>query len=68
MPDPLTLFLGVLFGAIGTGFFIYGKKQQAFVPLLCGVGLMVLPYFIANIFLLILAGIVLTVLPYFIRA
>jgi len=67
MPDPLTLFLGVLFGAIGTGFFIYGKKQQALVPLFCGLGLMALPYFIANIYLLILAGIVITALPYFIR-
>lgn len=28
-----TLILGVIFGAIGLGFFVYGKKQKAIIPL-----------------------------------
>ena len=32
----VTLFLGVVFGAFGLGYFVYGKRQQALVPLTCG--------------------------------
>lgn len=62
-----TLFWGVLFGSIGLGFFIYGKKQQVIMPLLCGIGLMGLPYFISNVYVMVLTGIVLVVLPFLIR-
>ncbi len=37
------LLWGLLFGSIGLAFAIYGRKQRAPVPLLCGVGLMVYP-------------------------
>ena len=43
-----TLLWGVLFGSIGLGFFIYGKRQGAPVPLACGLLLMVFPYFVSN--------------------
>lgn len=62
-----TLFLGVLFGSIGLGFFIYGRKQRKVVPLLCGLMLMIVPYFIPDNLLLFLAGAVLVAIPYFIR-
>ena len=62
-----TLFLGVLFGSIGLGFFIYGRKQRKVVPLLCGIVLMIVPYFIPNNLLLFLIGALLVALPYFIR-
>jgi len=26
---------GVIFGAVGLAYFVYGKKQQRFVPLFC---------------------------------
>ena len=58
---------GMIFGSIGVGFFIYGKKQKAFIPLFSGLGLIVAPYFISNIYILVLSGIVLIALPYFIR-
>ena len=61
------LFLGLLFGSVGTGFFIYGKKQGAPVPLVCGMLLMVVPYFISNSWLLFAAGLALAVIPYFVR-
>jgi len=62
-----TLIWGILFGSIGLGFFVYGKKQKSIIPLLSGLGLMVFPYFISNIYVLVLTGIVLVVLPYFIK-
>jgi len=58
---------GMIFGSIGLGFFIYGKKQKSIIPLISGIGLMVSPYLISNIYALILLGIVLVALPYFIK-
>jgi hypothetical protein len=62
-----SLFLGLLFGSIGTGFSIYGWRQRAVVPLLCGVALMIVPYFISSTLLLFLVGAVLIAIPYFVR-
>jgi hypothetical protein len=57
----------LLFGSIGLGYFIYGKKQKAVVPLVCGVALMIFPYFVSNGLLLAGIGIVLSAIPYFLR-
>jgi hypothetical protein len=57
----------LLFSSIGLGFFIYGKKQRAVVPLVCGIALMVYPYFISNVMLLVGIGVVLMAVPYFLR-
>ena len=62
-----SLLWGVLFGSIGLGFFVYGKKQKAPVPLACGLALMVFPYFISNGALMALVGAVLMAIPYFVR-
>jgi hypothetical protein len=61
------LLWGLLFGSLGLGFFVYGKKQKAVVPMVCGIGLMVYPYFISNTYALVAIGCVLTAVPYFIR-
>ena len=61
------LFLGLLFSTIGLGFFIYGKKQGAMVPLICGLVLMVYPYFVSNPVVEILIGVALIAVPYFVR-
>jgi hypothetical protein len=62
-----SLLWGLLFGSIGIGFAIYGKKQHKAVPLICGLALMIFPYFITNTILLVVVGIALTALPYFVR-
>ena len=62
-----SLLLGVLFGSVGLGFFIYGRRQRTIVPLLCGLTLMVVPYFIPNALLLVAVGFVLVAVPYFVR-
>jgi hypothetical protein len=55
------------FGSIGLGFFIYGKKQRAVVPLICGIALILFPYFVSNVILLLGIGALLVAIPYFIR-
>jgi hypothetical protein len=61
------LLWGLLFGSIGLGYFIYGKKQGAVVPLVCGLGLMIFPYFVPNTMLLVGVGALLIAVPYFLR-
>lgn len=65
--DTAWLLWGLLFGSIGLGFFVYGKKQRALVPLLCGLVLMIFPYFVSNAILLVAIGVTLVALPYFVR-
>ncbi len=62
-----SLLWGVLFGAIGLGYFVYGKKQRAVVPLVCGVALMVLPYLVSGAWLLVALGAAIAAVPYFVR-
>lgn len=62
-----SLWWGLLFGSIGLGFFIYGKRQSAPVPLVCGLLLMVFPYFVSSPWALVLAGSALIAIPYFAR-
>jgi hypothetical protein len=57
----------LLFGSIGLGFFIYGRKQRAAVPLICGLALMIFPYFVSNSILLVVIGVALMAIPYFFR-
>jgi hypothetical protein len=61
------LLWGVLFSSIGLGYFIYGRKQSKLIPLLCGVALMVFPYFMPNTVVLFVIGAIFTAVPNFIR-
>ncbi len=65
--DTNQILLSVLWGAIGMGYFVYGKKQQRFVPLVSGIALMGFPYFVENWIASVAIGVVLTVLPFVIR-
>ncbi|MEJ2508313.1 MAG: hypothetical protein P8009_02350 [Gammaproteobacteria bacterium] len=61
-----SLLLSVLFGAIGTAYFIYGKRQESYVPLFAGIGLFVFPMFISNVWLMLLTGVALSAAPFLI--
>jgi hypothetical protein len=65
--DTSTLLWGLLFSSIGLGFFLYGKKQRAIVPLVCGLALMIYPYFVGSSLVLVAVGVVLVAIPYFVR-
>ena len=65
--DTSSILWGLLFGSVGFGFFLYGRKQKSAVPLLCGLALMVFPYFVSDTVLLVAIGVVLIATPYFLR-
>jgi hypothetical protein len=64
---PALLLWGLLFSSIGLGFFLYGRKQRAVVPLVCGLVLMIYPYFVPNVVGLVVIGVGVTAIPYFLR-
>jgi len=66
--NPAILLWGVVFSSIGLGFFIYGKRQQRLVALLCGLALMIFPYFVSSAVFMVLIGTVLTAIPFVIKS
>jgi hypothetical protein len=67
MNSGLGFLVYVLFGSIGLGYFVYGKKQKMLVPLVCGICLMIYPYFVSNSILLVIIGCIFLGTPYFVR-
>jgi hypothetical protein len=65
MGSNASIMWNLLFGAIGVGYFLYGKKQRRPLPFACGLLLMVFPYFVANTTALVIVGAVLSFIPYF---
>jgi len=60
----MTLVLSTIFGAFGTGYFIYGKKQAHLSSLLCGFALVVFPWFVDSVFWTVIVGLVLMAIPF----
>jgi hypothetical protein len=54
-----TLFASLIWGSIGLGFAIYGKKQRATAPLVGGILLMGISYLIGSALTMSLVGVVL---------
>jgi len=67
MGDSTSLLIGLVFGSIGVGYCIYGKKQSHLVAFLAGILLMGLPYAVDNNAMLIVLSLVVMVLPKFIK-
>ena len=63
MDDSGTFFWGLMFGAIGAGYFIYGKNQRNLVILGLGVLLLVFPYFVSGLTTTLVIGVGLTLMP-----
>jgi hypothetical protein len=59
--------LGVVTGAIGMGYVVYGRKAGQPVAFLAGIGLMVYPYFVDGLWWAIGIGVGLTLAPWFMR-
>jgi len=62
MPDPSTLFVIIVFSAVGLAGFRHGKRERNMTCLLLGVVLMVYPYFVEGLVLNLLVGAVLSAL------
>ena len=54
--DAHSLFASLLWGSIGSGFIIFGKKQGEPVPLFGGIALVAVSYFIESAFLMSLVS------------
>ena len=67
MGSTASLVWNVVFSAVGAGYFVYGKRQQETVPLICGLVLMVFPYFVSNAWALFVIGAILMALPFYFR-
>ena len=67
MDDSGTFFWGLMFGAVGAGYFIYGKNQRNLVMMCLGILLCVFPYFVGNLVLLLVIGVALTLAPFFFK-
>lgn len=59
------LFINIVAGLIGSGYFIYGKKNANFKMLFSGLGLCVVPYFISSTILLVIACAAMAAAPFF---
>lgn len=57
------LFLGLLFGAVGTGYLIYGKRQYSAAYAITGALLIVYPYFVSSVAAVLLIGAALIAAP-----
>ncbi|WP_193163004.1 hypothetical protein [Microbulbifer hainanensis] len=60
------LLWGLVFGSIGLGYFLYGKRQSNVAARLAGIGLMIYPYFFESSQALVLVGLGLMLLPKFV--
>ena len=61
------LLLSMVYSTIGLGMFLYGRKAVRFVPLIAGLGLMIVPYFISNLWWMSGVSIALMIVPILLR-
>ena len=61
-----TIVVSLVAGLVGSGYFIYGKKNCNIRMLCSGVALCVVPYFIGNTILLVVACVAMAAAPFFI--
>ena len=53
------ILASLIWGSIGMGFAIYGKRQRATAPLVGGIALVAISYFISSALLMSLVGVAL---------
>lgn len=67
MIDSATLLWGLLFGSVGIGYFVYGRRQSNTLVRYVGLCLMVFPYFVEGTVLMVLVGVALMFVPKFVK-
>ena len=63
----MTLLFGIVFGAVGSGYLLYAKKQYDGLFAIVGFALIVFPYFVDNAIATFIIGALLCVAPFAIR-
>ena len=59
-----TMLWGLLYGSIGFGYFLYGKKQKKYIALIAGIALMGFPYLVTNVLALVGVGALIMAVPF----
>ena len=67
MDSESSIVWSMFFGAIGVGYFIYGRKQKRLVPFISGIALMVVPYFVDGAVAMVALCAAFMALPYFVE-
>lgn len=65
--DESKLLWGLLFGSVGIGYLMYGRRQKNLMPFLAGLGLICFPYLIDQTSILLLVGLALIGLPFVVK-
>ena len=60
------LTIGVVTGAVGMGYFVYGKRQARYAAMISGFVLCVYPYFVDSVLWLCVIGVALAAAPFLI--
>ena len=60
----MTLFLGLIFGAVGTVYLYIGRKEHDALYLIVGFGLIIYPYVFDSVFWIVAIGVVLSAIPW----
>lgn len=67
MVDTANIVWALLFGAVGIGYFTYGRRQDHKSALLAGIALMIYPYFVSGTLAMIAVGAALLALPFLLK-
>jgi hypothetical protein len=59
----MDLLLGLLFGAVGSFYIAYARRQRSAMFLITGVALIAYPFFVENLVLIVLIGLALAAVP-----
>ncbi len=62
--DASTLFASLIWGSVGSVMFLYGKKQQSWTPLGCGLAMVLVSYFIESAVYMSLASLAILAIMY----
>lgn len=68
MDTSTSLIIGLITGVFGMAYFVYGKRQQQFTPMIVGAALCIYPYFVDNLVASLLIGVALLAAPFVIRS
>ena len=63
MPSHMSLFVSLLFGAIGGVYLAYARRLHEVDFLVCGIALMVYPYFFSSVVLIVMVGVAIGMIP-----
>jgi hypothetical protein len=66
LPGVTSFVFGIIAGAIGVAYFVYGKRQEKAVPIAAGVVLCIYPYFTDSVLWLSIIGVLLLAAPFLI--